>query len=180
MSRSLNINLNFSVFITFIGASYWKVISRKVFLAHAGDLENFQQNWRRKRSSSPCPVLSETLSEIKNERFYLSDRLQLDCWMRHKKASPALFVKFVHQNHSWSAAVLAPLLWVASRALTFGTIVVKLHWQKYAQNVDTREVLQTPFTSKSLSPFLQESDKFVNDETEHDGSLDATIPNWQN
>ena len=58
--------------------------------------------------------------------------------------------------------------------------MVKLHWQKYAQNVDTREVLQTPFTSKSLSPFLQESDKFVNDETEHDGSLDATIPNWQN
>ena len=100
--------------------------------------------------------------------------------MRQKKASPALFVKFVHQNRSWSAAVLAPLLWVASRALTFGTIVVKLHWQKYAQSVGTREALQTPFASKSLSPFLQESDKFVNDETEHDGSLDATIPNWQN
>ena len=36
------------------------------------------------------------------------------------------------------------------------------------------------FQLKGLSPFLQELDKFVNDETEHDGSLDATIPNWQN
>ena len=33
------------------------------------------------------------------------------------------------------------------------------------------------FELKGLSPFLQEFDKSINDETEHDGSLDATIPN---
>ena len=33
------------------------------------------------------------------------------------------------------------------------------------------------FELKGLSPFLQELDKFVNDEREQDGSLDATITN---
>ena len=33
------------------------------------------------------------------------------------------------------------------------------------------------FELKGLSYFLQEPETFVNDETEHDGSLDATIPN---
>ena len=33
------------------------------------------------------------------------------------------------------------------------------------------------FELKGVSPFLQELDKLINDEIEHDGSLDATIPN---
>ena len=64
--------------------------------------------------------------------------------MTQKKASHALFVKFVHQNRRLSATVLAPRLWVVSRALTFGTVVVKLHLQKHAQSVGKREALQTP------------------------------------
>ena len=57
--------------------------------------------------------------------------------MRQKKASPAPFVKFVHQNRRGSAAVLAPRLWVVSRALTVGTV-------RHVQSVGKREALQTP------------------------------------
>ena len=97
--------------------------------------------------------------------------------MRLKKASHALFVKFVYQNRHWSAAVLAPRLWVVSCRLTVGTVSGQVALTKTCPRRRQERSFADTFELKGLSPFLQELDKSINDETEHDGSLDATIPN---
>ena len=175
-------------------------MSRKVFWVDAGDLENFQQSFeieevdtsdvvppRRKRSAWPCPVSSEILSEIKNVNKQVAKTFKISS----KQQIPMGLLNAAEKSFSCTVCKVCPpkpsLICCRSCCSIVGCESCVNRWYGRGQATLTKicskcrqeRGFANTFELKSLSLFLQELDKFVNDETEHDGSLDATIPNWQ-
>ena len=122
-------NLIFA-FIIFVGASYWKVKSQINFWVDAWNLENFHQSFeiekedtiggtynRKKNSITMSSIPGNTVRNKKTERgrvaktFKISSKQQIPIGLLNTaEVSPALLVKFVHQNSLWSALTCG--LWV--------------------------------------------------------------------
>ena len=178
-------------------ASYWKVTSRKVFWVDAGDLENFQQSFeieeadtsdlppRRKRSVSPCPISSEILSEIKNVKEQVAKIFKISS----KRQIPIGLLNAAEESFSCTICKICPpkppLICCRTCSSIVGCESCVNQWYGSGQAALTKTCSKcrqergfaNTFELKGLNPFLQELDKFVNNETEHDCSLDTTIPN---
>ena len=140
---------------------------------------------RRKRSASPCPVSPEILSEIKNVKeqvakiFKVSSRRQI----------PMGLLNAAEESFSCTICKVCPpkppLICCRSCSSVVGCESCVNRWYGSGQAALTKTCpkcrqdrgFANTFELKGVSPFLQELDKFVNDEREQDGSLDATILN---
>ena len=140
---------------------------------------------RRKRSASPCPVSLEILSEIKHVKEQVAKIFKISS----KRQIPMGLLNDAEESFSCTICKVCPpkppFICYRSCSSIVGCESCANLWYGSGQAALTKTCpkcrqergFANTFELKGVSPFLQELDKLINDEIEHDGSLDATIPN---